>query len=152
MSIVLIPTKIFSLLFDSIYLYCGISDMLDGNIARKSGNTTEIGSILDSIADITFVVVSIMKIVPFLNLPDKIMIWVMIITFIKISNAICVYIYHRKLVFPHTIANKITGFILFIAPFLLLKNHDLLWEVMICSIATFAVIQEGHLIRTNNCN
>ena len=59
MSIVLIATKTFSLTFYIIYLYCGISDMLDGYIARKSKNISEIGARLDSVADIIFVIVAI---------------------------------------------------------------------------------------------
>ena len=38
MSIVLIATAPFSVMFYIIYIYCGISDMLDGYIARKSKN------------------------------------------------------------------------------------------------------------------
>ena len=152
MSIVLIFTKPFSLLFYIIYLYCGISDMLDGCIARKSKNTTRFGSLLDSIADIIFVMIAIIKIVPFLNFSNEILIWIMMIALVKISNVICAYIYCKKFIFPHTIANKMTGFILFMVPFILLKNRDLILEAMICCIATFAAIQEGYFIRTKRCN
>lgn len=43
-----------------------------------------------------------------------------IIAMIKICNVICGYVYYKKIVMPHTIANKITGFILFIVPILVI--------------------------------
>ena len=147
MSILLLLTKTLTLPFIIIYLYCGVSDIVDGYIARKSKNTSKIGERLDSIADIIFVIVSIFKIMPFLNLPNGIIIWVIIIALIKICNVICAYIYYKKLIFLHTIANKITGLILFIAPLILIKNNYILFEIIICSIATFAAIQEGYYIK-----
>ena len=42
MSIILAITETFSTAFYIIYTYCGISDMLDGLIARKSNNTSKI--------------------------------------------------------------------------------------------------------------
>ena len=50
MSIMLLITKTFSTTFYIIYIYCGISDMLDGFIARKTKNESKIGAGLDSIA------------------------------------------------------------------------------------------------------
>ena len=148
MSVLLIATRTFSFAFYVLYIYCGVSDMLDGYIARKSKNATKSGSMLDSIADITFFIISIVKIVPFINLHNEIIIWMLIITLIKISNVVCGYINYKKLIFPHTIANKITGLILFITPLILPKNNHLFFEIIICSIATFTAIQEGHFIRT----
>ena len=52
MSIALIATNTFSISFYIIYFYCGISDMLDGFIARKSQTESELGVRLDSVADI----------------------------------------------------------------------------------------------------
>ena len=152
MSILLLLTKTLTLPFIIIYLYCGVSDMVDGYIARKCNNTSEIGSMLDSIADIIFVIISIIKILPVLELSNGIIIWVIIIALIKIYNVIYAYICYKNLIFLHTIANKYTGLILFIAPLILIKNNYILFEIIICSIAIFAAIQEGHYIRTKNYN
>lgn len=149
MSILLLVPKSLTIPFTIIYGYCGVSDIVDGYIARKCNNTSKIGSILDSVGDLIFVIISIFKIMPFLNLANRIIIWAIIIVLIKICNVICSYIYYKELIFPHTIANKITGFILFIAPLILLKNNYILFEIIICSIATFAAIQEGYYIKNN---
>ncbi len=147
MSIILFVTKTFSTVFYIIYIYCGISDMLDGFIARKSKNTSKMGARLDSIADMIFVIVAIVKILPVLNLSNGIVIWIIIIALIKIVNVICSYIYYKKIVFPHTVANKITGLLLFIVPLIIIFNSVVL-EIIICIVATFSAIQEGHYIRT----
>jgi len=150
MSIILLIPETFSIAFSIIYIYCGISDMLDGFIARKSKNESELGARLDSISDIIFVIVAMIKILPILNLTIGIIIWIVFIVFIKIINVICSYIYYRKIVLPHTIANKITGFILFITPFIIVNTNPIIFEIIICSIATFVAVQEGHYIRTRN--
>ena len=146
MSIMLAIPETFSILFYIMYLYCGISDMLDGYIARKSNNTSKIGAVLDSIADIEFVIVAMIKILPVISLSRIIIIWATIIALIKIGNLVCSYIYYKKFVMPHTIANKITGLVLFIAPFIIVNFHSIIFEIIICMIATFSAIQEGHNI------
>ena len=150
MSIMLLIPETFSIAFSVIYIYCGISDMIDGLIARKSKNESKIGAKLDSVADIIFVIVAMIKILPILNLSKGIIIWAVIIALIKVTNVICAYICYKKLVLAHTIANKIIGFILFIAPFIIVNTNSIIFEIIICIIATFAAVQEGHDIRTNN--
>ena len=152
MSIILAISETFSFPFYIIYIYCGISDMLDGYIARKTKSTSKIGAGLDSVADIIFVIVAIIKILPALYLSKGIIIWIVIIALIKVTNVICAYICYKKLVLPHTIANKITGFILFITPFIIVNTNPIIFQIIICSIATFAAVQEGHYIRTRNYN
>ena len=152
MSIILAISETFSFPFYIIYIYCGISDMLDGYIARKTKSTSKIGAGLDSVADIIFVIVAIIKILPALYLSKGIIIWIVIIALIKVTNIICAYICYKKLVLPHTIANKITGFILFITPFIIVNTNPIIFQIIICSIATFAAVQEGHYIRTRNYN
>ena len=147
MSVLLLIPEAFTIAFYTIYIYCGISDMLDGFIARKSKNESKLGATLDSVADIIFVIVAMIKLLPILHLTKGLILWVVLIAFIKIVNVICSYIYYKKIELPHSIANKITGFILFIAPFIVVNNDQIVFEIIICSIATFAAVQEGYLIR-----
>lgn len=145
MSIVLLIPETFAIAFYMIYIYCGISDMIDGFVARKSNNESKKGAILDSVADIIFVFVAMIKILPIINLSKGITIWTVIIALIKITNVSCSYICYKKLVLPHTILNKITGLILFIAPFVVSNVNPIMFEIIICSIATFASIQEVYV-------
>ena len=130
MSIMLAVIETFSITFYIIYIYCGISDMLDGFIARKSKNESELGASLDSVSDIIFVIVAMIKILPILNLTNEIIIWGVAIVFIKIVNVTCSYIYYKKIVLLHTIANKIIGFILFIAPFIIVNTNSIILKLL----------------------
>ena len=147
MSIILLIPETFSTSFNIIYIYCGISDMLDGFIARKSKNESEIGAKLDSIADIVFVLGAMIKILPILNIYKEIIIWIVFIVLIKIINVIHTYIYYKQIVLPHTILNKITGFILFLTPFIIFKTNSIAFEIIICIIATLAAAQEKYYIK-----
>lgn len=117
-SIILFTVNPFSIKFFIIYTYCGISDMLDGAIARKTETSTELGSILDGLADLLFIVVCMVKILPLLNISELYWKWIKVIIFIKAINLIVGYMYYKKLIFFHSIANKVTGFMLFLLPFL----------------------------------
>ena len=46
----------FSSTFFLLYSYCGISDIIDGFVARKTHTESVRGALLDSIADIVFLV------------------------------------------------------------------------------------------------
>ena len=54
--------------FYILYLAAGLSDMIDGPVARKTGTTSDLGSKLDSIADIIFVAVCLIKLISILNI------------------------------------------------------------------------------------
>ena len=97
-----------------LYLACGISDMLDGFLARKYHSESKTGAMLDSLADIVFVACCCIKLISVLAFPNWIWIWVLVIALIKVINQISALVIYKKCVFPHTIANKVTGFLLFV--------------------------------------
>ena len=148
MSIALFIPKTFSITFYIIYIYCGLSDILDGFLARKYKITSEFGAKIDSIADMIFVFGAILKIIPVIEIPIAIYIWITIIILIKVFNIICGYKYYKKLTLLHTTVNKITGLILFVNPLIMGVIDIKILEILICVIATFSAIQEGHFIRT----
>ena len=148
-SILILFFSVFSIPFYILYCISGISDMLDGYVARKTNTATEFGVKLDSIADFIFVVVCMVKIPPQLYIPVWLWVWIGIIVIIKIINILAGIVYYKKLMMPHTIANKITGLLLFIMPLLIAKLSLSYVSIPICAVATFAAIREGHLIRTS---
>ena len=109
-----------------IYALCGISDIVDGWLARKLKCVTKTGALLDSVADICFVACCVWKLLPILELPQWLWLWAGVIV----------------------AANKATGFVLFIAV------PMTVWTIIPISIATtvatFAAAQEGHFMRTRN--
>ncbi|MBR5499111.1 MAG: CDP-alcohol phosphatidyltransferase family protein [Bacteroidales bacterium] len=132
--------------FWTLYVLCGISDMIDGWLARKLQAESKTGSVLDSIADLSFVVCCAIQLLPILSIPLWLWIWAGIIVIIKIVNQISSLIIIKKFCFPHTIANKLTGFLLF------LTVPTISWCIIPIAIAaiiaTFAAIQEGYYIGT----
>jgi len=83
-----------------------------------------------------------------LAFPNWIWIWVLVIAFIKVINQISALVIYKKCVFPHTIANKVTGFLLFMGIPVTFLVESLIPIIIIAIFATFAAIQEGHFIRT----
>ncbi len=139
----------FSIEFYIIYLICGFSDMIDGTIARKTNSTSKFGSKIDTVADLVFVTVSLIKILPAINMPQWLWIWGVAIAIIKIGNIIWGYISKKQFLALHTIMNKVTGLLLFILPLTLSFAEAKYSLIAVCSIATFAAIQEGVYLAAN---
>lgn len=120
--------------------------MADGWLARKLHAETEAGAIWDSVADIVFVACSATRLLPVLEIPVWLCIWAGVIVFIKIVNQISALAVFKRSCFPHTWANKLTGFLLF------LTVPTMFWSMIpisiVAAISTFAAVQEGHYIRT----
>ena len=129
-----------------IYGLCGISDMLDGYLARKMHAESKTGAVLDSVADICFVACCAIRLIPVMQIPTWLWIWAGILVAIKIVNQVSALAVCKRFCFPHTTANKMTGLLLFLAV------PTVFWSIIplavVAGIATFAAIQEGHFIRT----
>ena len=52
-----------------IYGLCGVSDMLDGYLARKLNAESKIGAVVDSVADICFVACCAIRLIPVVRIP-----------------------------------------------------------------------------------
>ena len=143
---------VFSRAFYALYITAGVSDIVDGTIARKTGTVSEFGSKLDSAADFVLVLVCLIKMIPVIHVPIWLIIWIIMIAVIKAINLVSGYVMRKEMVALHTVMNKVTGILLFVLP-LTLTFFDLIYSgVLVCAVATFAAIQEGHLIRTGTVN
>ena len=133
-----------------LYIIAGISDMIDGAVARKTGTVSDFGSKLDTTADFVLVVVCLVKLIPVIHVPTWLIIWIIVIAVIKAVNLVSGYIMRKEIVVLHTAMNKVTGILLFVLP-LTLTFIDLKYSgTVVSAAATFAAIQEGHLIRTGS--
>ena len=92
-----------------IYGFCGISDMLDGYLARKLHAESKTGAVLDSVADSCFVACCAIRLIPVVQIPTWLWIWAGGIVVIKIVNQISALIVCKRFCFLHTKANKLTG-------------------------------------------
>ena len=131
-----------------IYLIAGLTDILDGFLARRWGVESKVGARLDSLADFVFVLVVGYKLFPYLKLPTALWMMIGLIAMVKMVNAISSYMVKHKIEFLHTKANKLTGFLLFIGMMAIGQTYFVPVAWMIACVAFFAAIQEGHLIRS----
>ncbi len=132
--------------FWTLYALCGLSDILDGWLARKLHAESRTGAVLDSVADIIFVACCAARLSQVFEIPVWLCIWAGAIVIIKMVNQISALFVCKRFCFLHTVANKLTGLLLF------LTVPGILWSVIPVSIAaaiaTFSAVQEGHYIRT----
>ena len=150
-SIGLLFCPVFSACFYGLYIFCGLTDMVDGTIARKTGAVSEFGSSLDTVADLLFVFASFVKLVPVIRIPVWIWVWAAVIAMVKLVNLVWGFTQKKQMPALHTIANKATGLCLFLLP-LTMSFVDLRYTApVVCILATIAAFQEWYYIMTG-CN
>ena len=147
-SVAILFCPVFSVAFYSLYIVAGLTDIADGWVARKTNTVSKFGSKLDTIADFIFVVVCLFKLIPVLDIPSWLYVWIGVIALIKIINIVSGYVVQKQFVAVHSMMNKVTGVLLFLLP-LTISFIDLRYSAaVVCFVATFAAVQEGHFIRT----
>ena len=140
LPLLLIPLK--SAWFYIFYLLCGLSDMLDGTVARRTKSASDFGARLDTVSDFVFMTVALIKFVPHLHIPVWLWIWIGIIAMIKLGNVVWGFIHTKKLISPHTVLNKVTGLLLFLLP-VTISFIDITYTLpIVCTLATVAAIHE----------
>ena len=149
-SIGLLFCPVYSACFYGLYIFCGLTDMVDGTIARKTGAVSSFGARLDTVADFLFVIASFVKLVPVIRIPVWIWGWAAVIAVVKLVNLVWGSTQMKQMPSLHTIANKATGLCLFLLP-LTMSLVDLRYTApVVCVIATIAAIQEGYYIATGH--
>lgn len=145
-TLALLLTDPLSAYFYVIYTLCGISDVLDGTIARATGNTSEFGAKLDSIADILFYTVMLVKILPLLvdALPGWIWYVVAAVIAVRIMAYVVAAFKYRKFASLHTYLNKLTGALIFTVPYFFFGNGSFVFAISmsVCVVAGLASLEE----------
>lgn len=143
-TICLLFIQPFSVSFYIVYTLCGFSDVLDGLIARATKKTSEFGAKLDSIADILFYSVMLIKIFPVLweRLPETIWYIVACILAVRLLAYLVAAIKYHRFASQHTYMNKLTGAAIFTVPYFLTHAHDVIACYVVCLIAGLASLEE----------
>lgn len=84
LSLLMSLFSVSSLGFYVCYLVAGISDMIDGTIARKLGTSSKFGEKLDTVADFVFAAAALFKLLPVMKISMSIWIWTGLIAVIKL--------------------------------------------------------------------
>ena len=151
-SIVLLFLPVCSLPFCIIYSLCGLSDMIDGTIARRTNSTSEWGAKLDTAADFVLITVALIKLLPIIDVPLWVWLWGGVIALIKIGNILWGYVLKKQFIALHTLPNKMTGLALFLFPLTLPLAEVRYSFFAVCSLATFAAVHEGVSIAADHKN
>ena len=150
LSVFLLFTQPLSVYFFMIFILCGISDVLDGYVARTYALNSDFGAVLDSFADVVFFFCFLIPVLSVLNPSYFMILWIICIFFIKFISLAIGFKKFNKFSFIHTILNKITGAFLILLPFILLLSKSNIILVILCMLATFAALEEMLIIITNN--
>ena len=132
--------------FYIFYLFCGLSDMIDGTMARKTGTASKFGARLDSASDFVLMFVCCLKMLPLIHIPVWLWAWIIGIALIKIFNIMLVFIQKKKLISIHSLLNKTTGLALFLLPLTMTLIETTYSVATICVLATIAGMQEVYFI------
>ncbi len=130
------------------YTYAGLSDFVDGPIARKTNTVSQIGSKLDSVSDLLLYVLMMVKMIPYLKLYLPKYVWIMI--FSTLGARILMYSYvgirYHTLMSNHVFLNKATGFSIFFVPYFIRLSWFKWFAAAVASVAILACIHEAKLV------
>ncbi len=149
-TLAMIFTKPFTWVFYAVHFLTGVTDALDGFLARKLKVSSEFGAKLDSVADVFFTVTVIIKILPALLdiLPTFVWYLAGVIVILRIASYVASAVKFRKIASLHTVLNKITGFMVFSVPYFI---HTPIITVLCTVICIMGIISnvEDFIIHLN---
>lgn len=136
-SLFFIP--VMSVPFQVIYVLTFVTDMLDGNIARLTNTTTELGASLDSFADIFFLAAFLFLVFPWMEPSMVLVIMAIVIVVAKLVSFLWVKIATGTVHTFHNIISKVGFFGLMILPFVFMHvGESALWVEMVVMLAAGA--------------
>ena len=135
-------------LFSVCYLICGLTDVLDGFIARNYRLQTTLGSKLDSLGDFVFWSIVLFLYIKTKIYPDWIIYGIVLVVSIRFLNLILTKVKFAQWGMLHTLSNKMTGLALFLLCFVAFTFGDVsgyIWVVTFL-LALFSSIEETLIV------
>ena len=127
-----------------VYTLTGITDVLDGWVARKTGTASDFGARLDSVADLTFYGVMAAKLLPVLwrQLPRGIWWPVGLVFALRIAGYALAAVKYHRFAAQHTYLNKLTGLSVFLIPYFLITPLATGYCTAACTVALLSASEE----------
>lgn len=135
-------TKPGSTLFFLLYAFCGLSDILDGWIARKWNVVSRRGQVLDSVGDAVFFTVLLYCFLPVFAAEKWAAAWTLGVVFLRVLCLAAGVVRFHAISFLHTHFNKAAGAVLFLSPLLYAIFGFVPAAVLAGSIATLSAVEE----------
>lgn len=103
--------------FIAIYVVCGVTDLLDGPVARKFESTSAVGAILDTVGDIVTYMALVKILLVKHMIPSWIVYWMLGILGLHIIAGFVSLKKTKKFYVVHSLFGKIFGGSIFVLPF-----------------------------------
>ncbi len=144
-TFIMIFTTIFSREFYIVYTICGVTDVLDGFVARITKKTTEFGAKLDSVADLFFYGTMLFKLLPEMlsAMPNAMPVMIASLVALRVCSYLIAAFRYKKFASLHTYMNKASGFSCFVMPYLIWMNvpENIVYSI-VYGIAVVAGLEE----------
>ncbi len=138
----LLPTDALSATFLVIYLFCCLTDALDGYFARRFGVCSDTGGRLDSAADFLLIAVVIFKLWPVIMPGWGFVLWIAGVALARFAAGLTARIRFGRFGFLHTFGNKLTGVLLALYPLSLTLTQSRWALSIILFAASFSAAEE----------
>lgn len=127
-----------------VYSLCGVTDMLDGPVARRTRSAGPTGARLDSLADLVFMAAALLTLLPVLwpLLPRWCLVWAGGVALVKLAAYAVGGIRFRRPAALHTVLNKCAGGSLFCVPYVYLLGGIRLTAILCCALTAAAAMEE----------
>lgn len=134
----------FTAVFYVLYAFCGFSDVLDGFLARRTHTTSQLGSKLDSAADLMLYTLILLRIFPTLWARLPRWIWCLVggALLLRVCSYTTVAVKYRQFASIHTYMNKASGLAVFLVPFFIVWRYAVPACTVVCVIAVTASLEE----------
>jgi CDP-diacylglycerol--glycerol-3-phosphate 3-phosphatidyltransferase len=151
LSISLVPLRNHTGLFVVVYLVCGLSDVFDGFIARKTKTESLAGARLDSLADVFMftAIVLILYLRTGKELAEYAPMLLAVVLVRLVSVTIAGYRFRVLVLGLHTWGNKLTGLLVYLAPLLVMTSPPEKVFMFVCLVAILSAVEEGFIQLTS---
>ncbi len=140
----MVPVEALSRMFYVFLTFCGVSDIVDGFIARKFHLTSDFGAKLDSVADLLFWGVVLVKVLPVMA-PEFTMVeygMLAIIMLLRLATYVIAYIKFKAFPSLHTYLNKLTAVTLFVVVYFMRQIPIRTICLVVFIVSLVAVVEE----------
>lgn len=133
-----------------LYFLVSLTDVLDGFLARKLKTESVWGARLDSIGDFVFyIMIAIYLIAEYQSIVRPFWMPVLLILVIRLCNIVIGFAKYKRLIMIHTIANKITGLLIFLLPLALILGLKAYFVFTICATLLSSIEESAIILQSS---
>ena len=131
--------------FLGIYAYCGVSDLIDGPIARKTNKTSSVGALLDTAGDVATYVALAKILLSKHIVPAWAVVWYVAAAVGILSGGLVAAARFRRFFVVHSLFGKIMGGFAFLMPFAYFADLLIPCLAAMCVCATVSAAETVYI-------